>query len=116
MTTPAQIRANRENARKSTGPKDTSRTRLNGLKHGLRSEHVYLPGEDPAEFDAERRGWHGDWGPLTHTRAVLVELAAVATVQFRRAIRSASAHYARLAERAAADFDAERLARVERVV
>src|SRR5579871_1479979 len=116
MASPEQIAANRRNAQKSTGPKDTSKTRFNGLKHGLCGRHVHLPGESEEEFQAEHSGWAGDWGPLTHTRAVLVELAAVATVQVRRAIRSASAHYARLAERAAAAFDAERLAHVERVV
>jgi hypothetical protein len=77
MATAAQIRANQENSKKSTGPKDTSRTRLNGLTHGLCSEQVTLPGENPADFDAWRDGWFGDWRPMTHTRAVLVERADV---------------------------------------
>ena len=89
---------------------------MNGLKHGLCAVEVVLPGEDPAEYDAELGGWRGDWKPITHTRAVLVELAAVATWRVRRSIRSESAHYARRAEQAGSDFDAERLARVERIV
>ena len=88
MATREQIEANRRNARLSTGPKDTSRTRFNGLKHGLRSEQGVLPGESRDEFDAERDGWFGDWRPMTHTRAVLVERAAVASWRLRRAVRS----------------------------
>ncbi len=35
-----KIVANRENAKISTGPKDTSLTRLNALKHGLLSKEA----------------------------------------------------------------------------
>ncbi len=35
----------------------------------LRPAEVRLPGEDPAEVQAELDGWRGDWQPLTHTRA-----------------------------------------------
>ncbi len=80
MATRAQIEANRNNARRSTGPKNTDLTRFNGLKHGLCAVEVGLPGEDPAEVQAEFDGWRGDWQPRTHTRAVLVDLAAVATL------------------------------------
>jgi hypothetical protein len=38
--------ANRRNAQKSTGPKDTSKTRFNAIKHGLLSESVNV-------YDAE---------------------------------------------------------------
>ena len=55
MATAEQIRANRENAKKSTGPRRTEATRFNGLKHGLRAEQVILPGESRDEFEAERR-------------------------------------------------------------
>ena len=66
MATQAQIDANRKNALKSTGPKSRpgkDKTRFNGLKHGLRAEQVVLPGEDPAEFAAELKGWSDDWKP-----------------------------------------------------
>ena len=97
MATAAQIRANKENAKRSTGPKDTSLTRFNGLKHGLCAAQVGLPGEDPAEVQAEFDGWRGDWQPLTHTRAE-------------------SAVRARLADDAARAFDSERHAAVERAI
>ncbi len=116
MATAAQIRANKENAKRSTGPRDTSLTRFNGLKHGLCAAQVGLPGEDPAEVQAELDGWRGDWRPMTHTRAVLVDLAAVATWRLRRSIRAGSAVRSRLADDAARRFDDDRLAAVERAV
>ncbi len=116
MATRAQIEANRKNGRLSTGPKDTSLSRFNGLKHGLCAAQVGLPGEDPAEVQAEFDGWRGDWRPMTHTRAVLVDLAAVATWRLRRSIRAGSAVRARLADDAGRAFDSDRLAAVERAI
>ena len=51
--TEAQINANRENAKKSTGPRTAegkAASSRNGLKHGLCADKHILPGEDPAEF------------------------------------------------------------------
>ena len=103
MATAEQIRANRANAQKSTGPRNTDVTRFNGLTHGLRAEQVYLPGESLEECEAERRGWVDDWGPLTHTRAVLVERAFAASWKLRRATRCEKARLHDLA----ADVDHE---------
>jgi hypothetical protein len=50
MTSEKQVAANRLNAQKSTGPKDTSRTRFNRIKHGLRCTFRLLPDENPEEF------------------------------------------------------------------
>ncbi len=116
MPTQAQVDANRRNASRSTGPGRTDRTRFNGLKHGLRAEQVVLPGEDPAEFEAERQAWIDDWRPKSHTRAVLVERAAVASWRLRRAVRSEAATRSRAADDAAFAFDAELRERVERAV
>jgi hypothetical protein len=49
MTSEKKIKANRQNALKSTGPKTPEgkdAVRLNALKHGLLSQQVLLPGED----------------------------------------------------------------------
>jgi len=43
--TAAKMIANRANAQHSTGPQDTSRTRFNGVQHGLTSKQTVLPGE-----------------------------------------------------------------------
>lgn len=108
MATPAQIEANRNNARKSTGPRTPegkSRTRFNRLEHGLRAEEVVLPGEDPAAFEAERRAWFDDWKPTSHTRAVLVERAAAASWRLRRCVRAEAARLRARAEDAVRDHD-----------
>jgi len=51
--TEAQINANRENAKKSTGPRTAAgkeASSRNGLKHGLCAAKHLLPGEDPEDF------------------------------------------------------------------
>ena len=111
MATQAQIDANRRNAQKSTGPKSRpgkDKTRFNGLKHGLRAEQVVLPGEDPAEFAAELKGWSDDWNPASHTRAVLCERAAASSWRLRRSVRVEADRLRGLAEAAAERFDAGR--------
>ena len=101
MASPAQIAANRRNSRRSKGPRRTEATRYNGLKHGLCAVHVILPGEREEEFDAERDAWFGDWQPITHTRAVLVERCAVANWKLRRAVRCEKARLYEVAADAA---------------
>ncbi len=56
MATNKQTRANRANAKKSTGPRTTAgktRSSKNALKHGLLSQDSVLPGEAPEEFDRQ---------------------------------------------------------------
>ena len=51
MTSAKKSEANRQNARRSSGPKTPegkAAVRLNAVKHGLLSEQVLLPGEDEA--------------------------------------------------------------------
>src|SRR5262249_5522172 len=108
--------ANRRNARLSTGPRRTDRTRFNGLTHGLCATEVVIPGEDPAAFEAERGAYFDDWKPQSHTRAVLVERMAVASWRLRRAGRAEAALSATLADEAGRSFDAEVAARVDRAI
>ncbi|HEY2159619.1 MAG TPA: hypothetical protein VGH33_28605, partial [Isosphaeraceae bacterium] len=103
MRSEAQREASRVNGAKSRGPKTQpgkNKTRFNGLKHGLRSNQVVLADEDPAEFQAELKGWADDWRPKTHTRAILVERAAVASWRLRRCVRAESDLLMELAARA----------------
>jgi hypothetical protein len=53
----AKLNANRANAKLATGPKNTDRSRLNALKHGL-SARLAWPGQDVLQ-DQEffRRAW-----------------------------------------------------------
>ena len=57
MATQKQIKANKENARKSTGPitatgKETSSR--NAVSHGLTAKHHFIDGEDPAQYEQLR--------------------------------------------------------------
>jgi hypothetical protein len=52
MAPDRQIAANRENAKRSTGPRSEAgkaRSARNALKHGLSAEHVVMLGEDLTE-------------------------------------------------------------------
>ncbi len=114
MATRAQIEANRNNARRSTGPKDTSLSRFNGLKHGYprrrgRAARARTPPRSRPRFDGQARRPAAD----DPTPAVLVDLAAVATWRLRRSIRAGSAVRARLADDAVRAFDSKGHAAVE---
>ncbi len=119
MRSEKQRQASRDNGKKSRGPKSPEGkavSKFNGLKHGLRAEHVILPGEDPAAFEAERQGWIDDWKPRSHTRAVLVERAAIASWRLRRSVKAEAAFLAERADNAGYAFDLERFNRVERAL
>jgi hypothetical protein len=76
MATPAQIAANRLNARKSTGPRTEagkSVARFNALKHSLDAESVIIPGEDPEAYQALFDAYHREWDPSTPTETFHVE-------------------------------------------
>ena len=95
MTSPKQAESNRRNAQlHATGPKSPggkSKSKMNGLKHGLCSTEVTLPGEDPAEFQDYLDAWMDDFKPTTMARRELVEAAASAAWRRKRCIRVESA-------------------------
>ena len=56
MPTQAQRKANRQNAKKSTGPRTPegkARSSKNALKHGLLARDAVMADEDPAEYDRQ---------------------------------------------------------------
>jgi hypothetical protein len=62
----SQLTANRENARLSTGPRSAegkSRTRLNGLRHGLTGQTVLLPEEDREAYDLHHADFLAELAP-----------------------------------------------------
>lgn len=81
MTTEPQIQANRENSRKSTGPRTPSgkaRSKMNALKLGLFALAALLPGEDPkalARLHRELVAQYRPEGPGQHQ--LIDEIAAV---------------------------------------
>ena len=90
MTTNAQIKANRNNAKKSTGPRteeDKSRVSKSALKHGLLARDTVLPGEDPAEFDRQLAALEADIQPANSLEFELVRQIADAQWRMRRLTR-----------------------------
>ena len=56
MSTEAQRKANRQNAKKSTGPRTPqgkARSSKNALKHGLLARDAVMADEDAAEYDRQ---------------------------------------------------------------
>ncbi len=97
MATKAQIKANRENAKKSTGPRTAEgkeRVSLNALKHGLLAQDAVLPSEDPAEFDRQLRDLEHDLRPENSLEFELVRQIADAQWRMRRLVRIETAFLA----------------------
>ena len=59
-----QIHANRRNAKRSTGPRNTTKTRFNALRHGILAQKAFIPNglghEDEKVFNELLLvlGWH----------------------------------------------------------
>ena len=90
MATRTQIKANRDNAKKSTGPRTKegkSRVAKNALKHGLLARDTVLPGEDPADFDSQLIALEADIGPANSLEFELVRQIADAQWRMRRLTR-----------------------------
>jgi hypothetical protein len=68
------VAANRSNARKSTGPRETERTRLNALTHGLLAKHLIFQDEGArTEFNALLHEIETDYRPSGRLEQLLVE-------------------------------------------
>src|SRR5262245_21378715 len=90
MTTRAQIDANRNNGKLSTGPKTVrgkGRAKMNAVAHGLRSLAPVLPDECPKEWEAYRAGIVAALAPVGTLETELVERVAVLTWRLRRVVR-----------------------------
>ena len=82
-----QQRANKQNAQHSTGPRTDEgkqRSSQNALKHGLRSKHPVIPGEDPAEYQRKLDKLRADLRPLNALEEDLVEQIADASWRLKR--------------------------------
>jgi hypothetical protein len=92
-TTDAKLAANRANALLSTGPADTSRTRFNGLAHGLTSKQTVIRGEDQQEYDAWSARLLQDLAPGSPAEAVLADRVIAAAWRLKRFTRVESAFF-----------------------
>ncbi|MDX2037195.1 MAG: hypothetical protein SFX72_11135 [Isosphaeraceae bacterium] len=93
-TSEKQAAANRENAKRSTGPRTEEGkavSRGNAVKHGFCAEIVLLPEEDPDEFEAERRSWVAELAPRGKAAKRLAERAFADYVRLTRAERAENA-------------------------
>ena len=90
MATDAQIQANRENAKKSTGPRTPegkARVSKNALKHGLLAQDSVIPSEDPAEFDRHLTTYQDTYLPRNCVEKEIVRQIADAAWRMRRLSR-----------------------------
>ncbi len=90
MATAAQIHANQSNAAHSTGPRTATgkaASALNGFRHGFRSQSVFIPGDDPAEYQELLNDLTAHFGakPLDITHLRYVREMADAEWRLRRA-------------------------------
>ena len=90
MATQAQITANQMNAKVSTGPRSEpgkAASSQNSLRHGLRSQSILIPGEDPAEYQALRDSVIQYYGPQTRGESAHIEIMVTATWRLLRVPR-----------------------------
>ena len=107
--------ANRENAKKSTGPRTAEGkaiSRRNALRHGMAGEGVVLLSADEAKLAERQVTWAEDFRPRTASEAYLVSLAALHSVKLDRCAAVESAGAVAAAERAAERFGPTRRARI----
>ncbi len=80
-----QLKANQENAKKSTGPRDTSKTRLNALRHGLCAREVLIPGENAVDLAAFAEGVRNELRASGALEDLLVDRIVSLAWRLRRA-------------------------------
>lgn len=98
MTTSKQNTANKENARKSTGPKTAAgkaRASMNAATHGLTAEKVVIPGEVPEDFEVFRQDVYDQFEPVGVLEKQLVERIAFSFWRLRRIPTLESATFVR---------------------
>lgn len=96
MTTEAQIKANQQNAKKSTGPtslEGKKKSSINAVTHGILSNITALPGEDECFMQNLRGDIIATYQPQDAMERVLVDRIYIAIV---RQIRLCEAEAAKL--------------------
>jgi hypothetical protein len=89
----AQLRANRRNARQSTGPRSAdgkAHAARNAVSHGLYCRDLILPGERRRDFLSMRLAYHADLRATDAIEFAIVERAVIAQGHLRRAQSAAA--------------------------
>jgi hypothetical protein len=83
MATDKQFAANRRNSQNSSGPRNTTRSRYNALRHGLCAEHFEIPDDvsTPVSIQDLLDHWNNFYQPASPVEAVLVR--EIVTCQWR---------------------------------
>ena len=90
MASPAQLAANRQNAKKSTGPRTPKGKAIaarNATQHGLTAQDVVLQDEEAELFDEHRAALWAALDPVGELEEVLVERVVVSAWRLRRVAR-----------------------------
>lgn len=101
-TSVKKITANRLNAKKSTGPKTSQgkkKSALNSIKHGLCSNILLLPNENPMEWKSFLNDIFETFHPKNSFDSFLVENLAVLCWRKRRIIAAESEIYFRFRQK-----------------
>ena len=93
MSTTLRNAANRANAQKSTGPRNTEATRFNALKHGLDAESIIIPGEDPAAWQRLAADYNRQFHPQSALEEFHVDTLIRCDWQKRRLQRTEAKIY-----------------------
>lgn len=113
----ARLRANRENAQRSTGPRTPEgkeRSRRNALKHGLAGLGAVMLPEDEEIYQERLREWIISLQPRDAVEDYLVSRAVVRSVQLDRGTRIENAYLVERIAQADTQFLADRLELLER--
>jgi hypothetical protein len=101
MTTEAKIAANRENGRKSTGPRSErgkTKSRLNALKSGIHATIPVLPGEDADAYHAIVKSNLNHFAPVGPVESFLVHQITTEQWRLERIQKAENALHVRLHE------------------
>jgi len=90
MATEAQIRANRRNAQKSTGPRSRqgrAAISQNAVKHGLLTRQDVITSESQADFDLYRERMLAELAPASPMESMLAERIVALSWRLKRVCR-----------------------------
>ena len=90
MSTEAQIRANRLNSQKSTGPRTSegkAAVSQNAVKHGLLTRQDVITSESQADFDLHREQMLAELAPASPMESMLAERIVSLSWRLKRAGR-----------------------------